>query len=188
LFLKRVVDILLSSLGLVFLLPVVAVVLLLHVRAGRRSLWVRERICTAGGRVATVMLLRPDVVAWLPLRGAPALLAVLKGDIGLVGPRPRRWKPGQIATASPSLTAIAPGLTGPWRLAGPRTTLEEQALADLTYVRNYSIWEDLRILWHTGGRLLSWRLRGERLGRWYLTTEVHADRTVGARALPSDVS
>jgi lipopolysaccharide/colanic/teichoic acid biosynthesis glycosyltransferase len=187
-FLKRLVDVVLACLGLVILLPIAAFLLLRSAYIGRGPLWTRERIWTAGGRVATVTLFSPDIVPWLPLRGAPALLSVLKGDIGLVGPRPRRWQPDQSESASPTLTMIAPGLTGPWRLAGPHTGMEEQDLADLTYVRSYSIWEDLRILWHTACRLSPRCQRDERLGRWHRTIDTHAERPSRPFAVMSDVS
>ena len=185
---KRVVDILLACVGMVVLLPVVAFLLCRHACIGRTPPLTRERIWTAGGRVASVTLLSPDVAAWLPLRGAPALLAVLKGDIGLVGPRPRRWDRDESVTASPMLTVIAPGLTGPWRLLGPNATLEVQALADLTYVRSYSIWEDLRILWHTARRLSPRRQHDEQLGRWHHSPDVHVERSARPVAATGDVS
>jgi hypothetical protein len=39
-------------------------------------------------------------------------------------------------------------------------------MEDLIYVRNYSIWVDLRVLWASLGRLLRGGRSGESLGRW----------------------
>ena len=73
----------------------------------------------------------------------PGLLNVLRGQLSLVGPRPM----GQAEAEKPGgmpLTTIQPGLTGPWRQAAdPR----EQATLDLYYVRSYSVWLDVAVLY-----------------------------------------
>ena len=67
--------------------------------------------------------------------------------------------------ASLRLAAVKPGLTGPWRLTGPQASRSDQALRDLAYIRDYTIWEDLRILWISLGSL--WGARDEApLARW----------------------
>ncbi|MCC6176224.1 MAG: sugar transferase [Chloroflexi bacterium] len=172
--LKRAVDIGLATIALFVLAPIAAAKILRRGVTGRHSLWSRQMVSTTGGSVTVLRLLSPDVATWPPLRGAPALLAVIGGSLSLVGPRPRLWEPGGLASAPVPLTAIAPGLTGPWRLAGPDTTLEEQDLADLTYVRNYSIWEDLRILWRTARCLLHAGSVDKGLGRWRTEATWHS--------------
>jgi lipopolysaccharide/colanic/teichoic acid biosynthesis glycosyltransferase len=174
LLLKRAADVVLAVVGLIVLTPVVLLLVAWRAMAGHQALSTRWQICTSAGRGATLHLLEPVVTRWLPIRGAPALLAVLRGDLSLVGPRPRLWPAAQSHSPVP-LTAVAPGLTGPWRLAGPNISLAEQALADLTYVRNYSIWEDLRILWHTGLRLLYPGPAEGSLGRWQLRTATESE-------------
>ncbi len=86
----------------------------------------------------------------------PALVNVLKGDMSLVGPRPvdaslaleyRRW---QIMLAS-----VHPGLTGPWWLlsGSQHLSIPTEVAVDLAYIRNYTIWSDLRFIALTARKL-----------------------------------
>jgi lipopolysaccharide/colanic/teichoic acid biosynthesis glycosyltransferase len=158
---KWTFDVVGAMLVLIVVAPLVLALLARARVAGRRPL-VRS-FCVAGvaGKRSRLWLLDKSVTSWPPLRGAPALLAVLTGQLSLVGPRPRpaHW------VGDDALTAVKPGLTGPWRLTGPGASLAEQAVDDLTYVRNYSIWEDVRIVWESLRRLWAGRLPGL-LGRW----------------------
>ncbi len=45
--------------------------------------------------------------------------------------------------------AMRPGLTGYWRLQPEAAALEDAAAWDLWYLRNYSIWTDLFLLFKT---------------------------------------
>lgn len=88
----------------------------------------------------------------------PALVNVIKGDLSLVGPRPivhslgaeyRRW---QLMLAS-----VRPGLTGPWWLlsGSGHLSVEAEVGLDLAYIRNYTIWWDIRLLALTARRVLT---------------------------------
>jgi lipopolysaccharide/colanic/teichoic acid biosynthesis glycosyltransferase len=162
--LKRGLDIVVALVGLGVMLPVVLVALVRARLAGVPRLLYPEPVYAAGGGKASLWLLDPAVSPWLPLRGAPGLVSVLSGQFTLVGPRPVAWRPDEPVLPAVWVTAIQPGLIGPWRLSGPHATLDDQALQDLTYVRNYSIWEDVRILWQSLARLAG--PVGARLGRW----------------------
>jgi lipopolysaccharide/colanic/teichoic acid biosynthesis glycosyltransferase len=81
----------------------------------------------------------------------PQLLNVLKGQMSLVGPRP--VPPYEVACYRPGdhkrLTAL-PGITGLWQVNGRcRVSFEEMIDMDLQYIRNASLWLDLRILFQT---------------------------------------
>jgi lipopolysaccharide/colanic/teichoic acid biosynthesis glycosyltransferase len=158
---KRSFDLIGAVLGLTGVGVLVVVALARGWLGGRRGLLRRCEIATARGSVQ-VWLLEGQMARSPLVRGAPALLAVLVGQLSLVGPRPARCGP---LAAPAGLTALKPGLTGPWRLSGPTASLEEQAIQDLSYVRNYSIWEDVRIMWESLRRL-SDRHLNEPLGRW----------------------
>jgi len=78
----------------------------------------------------------------------PQLFNVLLGQMSLVGPR-------MITTAETekygrqklNLLTVKPGITGLWQVSG-RSDLsyEERVRLDMYYVRNYSVWLDLQIL------------------------------------------
>jgi lipopolysaccharide/colanic/teichoic acid biosynthesis glycosyltransferase len=78
----------------------------------------------------------------------PQLFNVLRGEMGLVGPRmispTEANKYGQHKLA---LLTVRPGITGLWQVSG-RSDLsyEERIRLDMLYIRNYSIWSDLHIL------------------------------------------
>lgn len=176
--LKRGLDIGGSTLALLLFAPLLVAVLARACLLGRWPLFHAQKVYGAGGRPTPLWLLAPAVTTWLPLRGVPALLAVLSGHLSLVGPRPTIWHPDVPPT--PGLTAVKPGLTGPWRLRGTGASLADQAMDDLAYVRNYTIWEDVRILAQS-----LWRARsdgvGALLGRW-------EQRSPAPSPVPGDMS
>lgn len=166
--LKRVMDVVGALVGLaIFGAPTLAV---LAWGAWRRyhGMLSAQEIYALGGVRTRLWLLDSALTSWLMLRGVPALLTVLSGKVSLVGPRPQlcdRVATGRSSTQVLEIKGVKPGLTGPWRLLGPDATLAEQMLHDLVYVRNYSIWEDLRILWQTGPNAVTGR-SSDILARW----------------------
>lgn len=78
----------------------------------------------------------------------PQLFNVLKGQMSLVGPRP--VPPYEVAcyrNGENKRLAALPGITGLWQVNGRcRVSFEEMIRMDLEYVRNASLWLDLRIL------------------------------------------
>lgn len=94
----------------------------------------------------------------------PQLINVLRGDMALVGPRPHAT--AHDAHFAPLVTnytqrfAVKPGLTG-WaqinNARGETDTIDKmvrRVTLDLEYIREWSIWLDLRILAMTPIRLL----------------------------------
>jgi undecaprenyl-phosphate galactose phosphotransferase len=78
----------------------------------------------------------------------PQLFNVLRGDMGLVGPRPitltelRLYGPARWQYLS-----VLPGMTGLWQVSGRnRVSYERRVQLDDEYVRNRSIWLDGWIL------------------------------------------
>lgn len=81
----------------------------------------------------------------------PQLLNVLRGQMSMVGPRmitePERALYGKWRT---NLVTVKPGMTGLWQVSGRSdVSYEERVALDMHYIRNYSIWFDLYLLWQT---------------------------------------
>ena len=84
----------------------------------------------------------------------PQLINVVKGDMSIVGPRPERpFFVDQFASEIPDYRyrhLVKPGLTGLAQIYGKYTTSAEDKLRyDLYYIRNYSLWLDLKIILQT---------------------------------------
>jgi exopolysaccharide biosynthesis polyprenyl glycosylphosphotransferase len=78
----------------------------------------------------------------------PQLLNVLLGQMSLVGPRMiSPVEKEQYGQMQHNLLTVKPGLTGLWQVSG-RSDLSyvERVQLDMHYIRNYSIWLDLQIL------------------------------------------
>lgn len=86
----------------------------------------------------------------------PQFFNVLKGEMSLVGPRPEM--PLIAETYEPwqrQRFAVPPGLTGWWQVSGrSQLPMHLNTNLDLYYIRNYSLWLDLKILWMTPGTVL----------------------------------
>ena len=78
----------------------------------------------------------------------PQLLNVLKGDMSIVGPRPPiPYEVEAYALWHRKRLDVKPGITGLWQVSGRnRLTFEEMVQLDLFYVKNWSLWLDLKII------------------------------------------
>ena len=81
----------------------------------------------------------------------PQLLNVLRGEMSLVGPRP--IVPAELPRYGADVgyyLAAVPGVTGLWQVSGRSdTSYEQRVQLDSEYVRNWSFWTDLAILFKT---------------------------------------
>jgi exopolysaccharide biosynthesis polyprenyl glycosylphosphotransferase len=81
----------------------------------------------------------------------PQLINVLRGEMSLVGPRPPL--PREVEMYHSDMTRrlkVRPGMTGLWQVSGrSHLTAEESERLDLYYVDNWSMSQDLVILWKT---------------------------------------
>ncbi len=178
---KRVEDLVLGTAVLIVLAPVMAVVAgLIAVTMGRPILF-RQVRPGLGGRPFTLTKFRtmsddrddrgnllPDesritrLGAFLrrsSLDELPELLAVLKGEMSLVGPRPLRVAYlDRYTTFQARRHEIRPGITGLAQANG-RNTLDwgNRLAMDVWYVDNWSLGLDLKILAKTVWGVLSMR-------------------------------
>jgi exopolysaccharide biosynthesis polyprenyl glycosylphosphotransferase len=81
----------------------------------------------------------------------PQFLNVIKGDMSLVGPRPpllsevEEWKQHEVRRL-----LVKPGVTGPWQIGGRSLlTWEETVAIDLSYVENWTVLNDISIIFKT---------------------------------------
>lgn len=81
----------------------------------------------------------------------PQLLNVLSRDMSLVGPR--MIAPEEMAMYKQfdmNLLTVHPGITGLWQVSGRSDiSYDERVRLDMYYIRNWSIWLDLQLLFQT---------------------------------------
>lgn len=81
----------------------------------------------------------------------PQLFNVLKREMSLVGPR--MISPQEVSMYKQfdmNLLTVLPGITGLWQVSGRSDiSYEERVRLDMYYIRNWSIWLDLQLLFQT---------------------------------------
>ena len=170
---KRILDFVLSLLGLVMLSPVIVVLyVLIAIKMGRPVFFVQTRPGLAGKpfnmvKFRTMTDGRDDKGELLPdaqrlprfgqflrstsLDELPELINVLKGEMSLVGPRPllmeylQKYSPEQARRHE-----VRPGVTG-WAQVNGRNALswEDKFKLDVWYVDNRSLLLDIKIIYLT---------------------------------------
>lgn len=91
----------------------------------------------------------------------PQFFNVLLGTMSLVGPRPHQ--PREVAKYEPwqeKLFTVKPGITGLAQISG-RSDLdfEDEARLDISYIEDWSFWQDIRIIFKTPFAVLQSRSR-----------------------------
>jgi exopolysaccharide biosynthesis polyprenyl glycosylphosphotransferase len=188
---KRILDMVLASLLLVFASPVLLISALAiwldspgailyrqrRLGEGSREFWMwkfRTMVCDADRHEhrlvqrqgASVQFdKRPDdprvtrcgkILRRWSIDELPQLFNVLKGEMSLIGPRPEL--PALAASYSDlqrKRFAVPQGMTGWWQVNGRPQDVEQKVEHDLYYVRNCSVWLDVRILFKTIRAVLS---------------------------------
>lgn len=78
----------------------------------------------------------------------PQLLNIVRGEMSVIGPRP--VTSGEIhryGAEYPYYTAVRPGVLGLWQVKGRnKLTYPERIAYDVQYVKTWSIWQDIKIL------------------------------------------
>jgi sugar transferase EpsL len=176
---KRIVDILVSAIGLVALAPLLALLaFLIIVSQGSPILFRQQR---PGLRGEPFMLykfrtmreygttegrMRSDADRLTPfgrllrrssLDELPELYNVLRGEMSLVGPRPLLMEYLTLYTPEQARRhEVRPGLTG-WAQVCGRNALswEERFRLDVWYVDNRTLWLDMRIMVLTVWRIIT---------------------------------
>lgn len=178
---KRCVDLLLAILvGLVFLLPALAVAVLVRLtsrgpvlywsaRVGRDNVnfqmpkFRSMRVNTPA--LATHLLSNPDnyltpIGGWLrrsSLDELPQLWNIIKGDMSVVGPRPALFNQHDLIElrTRAGVHALLPGLTGWAQINGrDELPLAQKVALDAEYLQNKSFWLDMKIIGLTAWKVL----------------------------------
>jgi lipopolysaccharide/colanic/teichoic acid biosynthesis glycosyltransferase len=152
--LKHVIDRIVAACGLIVTAPLyVAVAAALFYGAGGRVLRREERTGEGGRTIwlrsfaVTDQLTRRSrfwrIVAGSGVTALPQLWSVLRGDMSIIGPRPRE--------AGFTPPPMRPGLTGLAQLEQLERwlSLTEQLELDDEYARTWSLRLDARIVWRT---------------------------------------
>ncbi len=96
------------------------------------------------------------VIRRLHLDELPQLVNVLRGEMSLVGPRPLPLdEDRRIEGWHRRRLDLRPGITGPWQVLGSaRVPTSEMVELDYQYVADWSLWNDIRLLFWTVGHVV----------------------------------
>jgi len=174
LILKRIIDVVISSIGLIILFPIFAIIgILIKLDSKGPVFFVQER-ASKDGKIFKAYKLRTMIDRAVAIGGEkisqddsritrvgkclrwgidelPQLINVFKGEMSLVGPRPTL--PEQVSRYSKEhrrRLEMKPGLTG-WALVNGRNVLSwpKKIKLDIWYIDHWSLWLDLKILFKT---------------------------------------
>lgn len=177
-FIKRTIDILASSIGLLVLSPVLIIVaILVRTKLGSPIFFTQDRV-GKDGKIFKMIKFRtmldatdkwgeplPDEDRLTPfgkllrstsLDELPELFNVFKGDMSLVGPRPLLVEYIELYSKEQwRRHEVRPGITG-WAQVNGRNAIswDERFNLDVEYVDNYNIWLDIKILFMTVSKVL----------------------------------
>lgn len=95
----------------------------------------------------------------------PQILNILRGELSIVGPRPIQDSELKFyGDSKDTLLSVRPGLTGYWQVyCGDGVGYEngERQRMELNYVKNRSLWWDIKICFATAGALVRKAKRGQ---------------------------
>jgi lipopolysaccharide/colanic/teichoic acid biosynthesis glycosyltransferase len=88
----------------------------------------------------------------------PQLFNVIRGEMSLVGPRPLLpYERGQFERWHFERESVRPGITGLWQISGrDRLSAQEMMALDVRYVREWSLWLDIKVLARTAPAVVTY--------------------------------
>lgn len=178
-FIKRVVDLGLSGIAVLFALPIMGIIVLCIKIEDRGSIIYKQKRLTLDGKEFFVYKFRSmcedaekdgvarlagendkritktgKIIRSMRLDELPQLFNILKGDMSIVGPRPERPEIAKAYEESiPEFVyrlKVKAGLTGYAQVYGKyNTTAYDKLKLDLMYIQNYSLRLDFEIMFRT---------------------------------------
>lgn len=178
-FIKRMIDIIVSSLGLIIVLPVLFIVSIIIKLHDKGPVLYRQKRVTEKNKTFSLYKFRtmiedaeehtgPVLATEKDLRitsigrflrtsridEIPQLINVLKGDMSIVGPRPERpffaEQFNEEVDEFKYRTFVKAGITGLAQVLGTYSTEPgTKAKYDLLYIKNYSLLLDIKIIFNT---------------------------------------
>lgn len=177
LILKRIIDIILSVIALIILLPFFIIfAIIIKVESKGPVIFKQERIGKGKKHfkiykfrtmrtdtpkdMPTHMLKNPDMyitkfgkfMRKTSIDELPQIINILRGEMSIIGPRPALWNQDDLIAEREKYNAnnIRPGLTG-WAQVNGRDELEIpiKAKYDGEYVEKMSLWFDIKIFFKT---------------------------------------
>jgi len=86
----------------------------------------------------------------------PQIFNIIGGEMTLVGPRPTSFSAGTYSLWHTARLNATPGLTGLWQISGRNELdFDDRLRLDIAYLRNQSLWLDIRILFRTFGAVFT---------------------------------
>jgi len=175
-FLKRIIDVVVSGIGLIVLLPIFGIigifikldskgpVFFVQERAGKdgkifKAYKLRTMVQRADRLIGNNPIVEKNpyitrigkVLRRIGIDELPQLINVFKGDMSLVGPRPTiLYQVKEYNDFQRKRLSVKPGITG-WALINGRNKLSwpEKIKLDIWYIEHWSFWLDIKILLKT---------------------------------------
>ena len=181
---KRVIDLSLSVVALIILSPLLAVLIIIGAiamkgnpffsqprpgkkgRDGKEQIFKLIKLRTMSNAKDKDGNLLPDEVRLnkygkflrsTSLDELPELLNIIKGDMAVVGPRPQLVRDMVFMSANERHRhTVRPGLTGLAQCSGRNNmTWEKKFEYDLEYIKKITLWEDIKIIFKTVGKVFT---------------------------------
>ena len=184
-FFKRMIDFILSLLGLIILLPILLIVAFLVKVTSKGPILFKQKRIGKNGKVFNIYKFRSMCVGAEQQKGGvysdkndkrvtkigkfiratsidelPQMLNILKGDMSFIGPRPpltyHPWKYEEYTEEQKKMFEVRPGITG-WAQVNGRKEVEWHKRIELNvwYVQHLSFLLDMKILFMTVGKVFT---------------------------------
>jgi len=174
-FLKRVMDIVLSSIAIILSSPILLIAAIAIKIEDKGSIIFKQNRATRDGKIFSVYKLRTmkeDVENYSVVENddrvtrvgkflrkyrideIPQFFNVLKGDMSVVGPRPEMlaniFNYTSVLPEFEYRLRVKAGITGHAQIAGKyNTSPKDKLILDLVYIEEYSMWLDIKLIFQT---------------------------------------